>query len=125
MFTVHGDDDGIPDLRDENLRLILDFHIGGGEKLGVDTFWKTLEYIRPRSPDRKTHLERPTDTEDSVPDDVPLLEMERERIKRSEKSRRSKADGEAENLACQLTKKVSKKKRTRSMIDMAAKAKAG
>lgn len=45
MFSVHGDDDGIPDLRDEDLWLVLDFHVGSGEELCIDTLRKTLEDV--------------------------------------------------------------------------------
>ena len=45
MFTVHRNDDGVPDLRDENFRLVLDFHVGSCENLGVDSLGKTFKDI--------------------------------------------------------------------------------
>jgi len=55
MFTVHRNDDGVPNLRDENLGLVLDFHIGSSENLRVDTLGKTLEDVcEPRGVSRRS-----------------------------------------------------------------------
>lgn len=45
MLAVHGNDNGVPDLRDEDLGLVLDLHVGGGEDLGVDALGKALEDV--------------------------------------------------------------------------------
>ena len=45
MLSVHRNDDGVPNLRDEDLGLVLDFHIGSCEDLGVDTLGETFEDI--------------------------------------------------------------------------------
>jgi hypothetical protein len=56
MFTIHRNDDGVPNLRDENLGLVLDFHIGSSENLGVDTLGKTLEDVcKPRGVSRRSN----------------------------------------------------------------------
>lgn len=45
VLAVHGDDNGVPDLRDEDLGLVLDFHVGRREDLGVHSLRKTLEDV--------------------------------------------------------------------------------
>ena len=63
MLTVHGDDDGVPNLGDQNLRLVLDLHVCRGQDLGVDTLWQTGEDVPPRSPDGDTEVEGSSDGE--------------------------------------------------------------
>lgn len=45
VLAVHRDDDGVPHLRDENLGLVLDLHVGSREDLGVDPLRKTFENV--------------------------------------------------------------------------------
>lgn len=45
VLAVHRDDDGVPDLRDEHLGLVLDFHVGRGEHLGVHPLREALEDV--------------------------------------------------------------------------------
>ena len=54
MLSVHGDDDGIPDLRDQDLGLVLDFHVCSCQDLRVDALGKTREDVSPWRPDRNT-----------------------------------------------------------------------
>ena len=87
VLAVHRDDDGVPDLRDEDLRLVLDLHVVRREDLGVDALRQTLkdvcsryarvsEIVRgqtqgaderftlPRGPDGETDRERARDRVD-------------------------------------------------------------
>ena len=84
VLAVHRDDDGVPDLRDEDFRLVLDLHVVRREDLGVDALRQTLKdvcsrYARvseiaregpderltlPRGPDGETDRERARDRVD-------------------------------------------------------------
>lgn len=48
MFSVHGNDDGVPNLRNKHLGLVLDFHVAGGKNFGVDSFGETLKDVCKR-----------------------------------------------------------------------------
>ena len=78
MLTVHRDDHGIPDLRDENLGLVLDLHIGSGKNLRVDTLGQTGEDVPPWRPDGNTEVERSRDREQHVCNDVPEVGIQEE-----------------------------------------------
>lgn len=82
VLTVHGDDDGVPDLGDENLGLVLDLHVGGCQNLGVDTLGQTREDVPPGSPDGYTEVERSCNREDRVQDNVPQegIQEEQEQV---------------------------------------------
>ena len=81
MFSVHGDNDGVPDLRDEDLGLVLDFHITGSDNLSVDSLGQSSKDILPWGPDTHTEGEGPSDGEDGVPNDIPQEGVEEEERK--------------------------------------------
>jgi hypothetical protein len=58
VLAVHGNDDSVPNLRDQNLGLVLDLHIGSGQNLGVDTLGQTRENVSPWRPNGHTKVER-------------------------------------------------------------------
>jgi hypothetical protein len=78
MLSVHGNDDGIPDLRDQNLWLVLDFHITSREDFGVDTLRKASKDVPPRRPNRDTEVERACDRKHRIPNNVPQVGIEEE-----------------------------------------------
>lgn len=78
VLTVHRYDDCVPDLTDENLRLVLDLHIRRGENLGVDTLRQTGEDVPPRTPDGDTEIEGAENGEDTVQDNVPKVGIKEE-----------------------------------------------
>lgn len=78
MLSVHRDDDGVPDLRYQDLGLVLDFHVVGGQELGVDSLGQPHEDVFPRRPNAHAEGKRPSDTEDRVPDDVPEESVQEE-----------------------------------------------
>ena len=84
VLAVHGDDNSIPDLGDEDLGLVLDLHIGRGKDLGVDTLGQTGVDVSPRSPDRGTKVERSGNREDGVDQDVPQIGIKEEEDHTSE-----------------------------------------
>jgi hypothetical protein len=78
MLSVHGNDDGIPDLRDQNLWLVLDFHITSREDFGVDTLWKASKDVPPRRPNGDTEVERTRYRKYRIPNNVPQVRIEEE-----------------------------------------------
>jgi hypothetical protein len=78
MLTVHGNDDSVPYLRNENLRLVLDFHVRGGKNLGVHTLGQTGKDVSPRCHDGGTDVERSGNREDGVQENVPEVGIEEE-----------------------------------------------
>ena len=71
MFSVHRNNDGIPHLRYQYLRLIFDLHVGGSQQFGVNTLWESSENILPWRPDGESESEGARDGKDGVPDNVP------------------------------------------------------
>jgi len=78
VLTVHRNDDGVPDLGDQDLGLVLDFHVGGSKNLGVDTLRQTGEDVSPGSPNRNTEVERASNRVDSVQNNVPEVSIQEE-----------------------------------------------
>ena len=95
MLSVHRDDNGVPDLRHENLqktlasstnttitctylRLVLDLHLTRSKKLRVDSLRHPGEDLCPRGPNTEPKTETPPNTEDDEPDDVPEICVEEE-----------------------------------------------
>jgi hypothetical protein len=78
VLSVHGDDDGVPDLRDQDLGFVLDLHVGSSQNLRVYTLWKPRENVTPRSPDRYTEIEGSCYRENRVEDNVPEVGIEEE-----------------------------------------------
>ena len=70
MLSVHGDDDGVPDLRDKDLGFVLYFHVRCCQDLGVDALRQTREDVPPWSPDRRTNVDRSWNGEDGIDLDV-------------------------------------------------------
>jgi hypothetical protein len=71
MLAIHGDDNCVPDLRDEDLGLVFDFHIARCQDFRVDTFRESGKDVPPGSPDGDTEVKRTSDRENGVPDNVP------------------------------------------------------
>lgn len=78
VFAVHGNDNGVPDLRDQDLRLVLDFHIIRSKDFGIDPLGQPGEDILPRGPDTHTDSKASGDREDSVPNDIPQKGIQEE-----------------------------------------------
>ena len=78
VLPIHGDDDGVPDLGDEHLGLVLDLHVRGGKDLRVDPLGQTREDVSPGRPDGDAEVEGTGDGEDGVPDDVPEVGVQEE-----------------------------------------------
>ncbi|KAH3665928.1 hypothetical protein OGAPHI_004117 [Ogataea philodendri] len=78
VLSVHGDNDSVPDLRDKNLWLVLDFHVGGGKDLGVDSLWQSGENVSPWGQDRDTQVERSSNGEQTVDQNVPHVSIQEE-----------------------------------------------
>ena len=78
MFSVHGNDNSIPNLGDQNLWFVLDFHFSGGQNLGVDSLWQSGENVSPWSQDGNTQVEGTTNGEDTVTDNVPHISIQEE-----------------------------------------------
>ncbi len=78
MLSVHGNNNGVPDLRYENLWLIFDLHVCGCKNLRVYTLRQARKNISPRGPDRYTEVEGPSNGENAIPDDVPKIRIEEE-----------------------------------------------
>ncbi|KAH3679223.1 hypothetical protein WICPIJ_008692 [Wickerhamomyces pijperi] len=78
MFSVHRDDNGVPDLGDQDLWLVLDFHVGGGQDLGVDSLWQSGEDVSPWSQNGNTQVEGTTNGKDHVTDNVPQVGIQEE-----------------------------------------------
>ena len=84
MLSIHGDDNCIPDLGDQDLGFVLDLHVCGSENLGVDTLGQTREDVPPWRPDRHTEIEGSADREDGIEDDVEQISIQEEEDKISE-----------------------------------------
>lgn len=67
MLAIHGNDNSIPDLRDQNLWLVLDFHVASRENFRIDTFRKSSKHVSPRRPNRDTEIKGSSDREDTIP----------------------------------------------------------
>ena len=87
MLTVHGDDNGVPNLRDEYFWFVFDLHVASGKNLGVDTFRKSRENVSPWRPNRDTQVKRTSDGKDAIPDNVPEIRIEEK--EKSEKEEQS------------------------------------
>ena len=81
VFSVHGDDDGIPDLGYKDLGLVLDFHVASRNDLGVNSLGQSGENVFPWGPDTHTEGEGSSDGKDSVPNDIPQEGVEEEERK--------------------------------------------
>ena len=84
VLTVHGDDDGVPDLGNKDLGLVLDLHVSRGQDLGIDTLGQTRKDVPPGRPDRNTEVERAGHGEHTVPNDVPKVCVQEEQNQISE-----------------------------------------
>ena len=61
-----------------DLGLVFDLHLSSGEQLSVHAFRHAGVDILPRGPNRQAESERPTDTEDHEPDDIPKVRVQEE-----------------------------------------------
>ena len=84
VLAVHWDDDGVPDLGDKNLRLVLDLHVSGREDLGVNALRQPRVDVAPGCHDRGAEIEGPRDREDGVDEDVEEVRVEEEEDEVSE-----------------------------------------
>lgn len=78
VLSVHGNDDGVPDLRDQDLGLVLDFHVAGSDNLGVDSLGQSGKDVFPWCPDTHSKRERSSNRKDRVPNDIPQECVEEE-----------------------------------------------
>jgi hypothetical protein len=85
VLAIHGNNNGIPNLRDENFGLVLDFHVRCSENFGVDSLGQSRENVSPGTPDRHTQVERSSNGKDGVQDNVPKVTIQKEESQVGEK----------------------------------------
>jgi len=112
MLSVHRNDNGVPNLGDQNLWLVLDFHVGCSQYLGVDTLGKSREDVSPRTPDRDTEVEGSCHRADSVQNDIPHVSVQEEQSKISDEHDTEK------DLGLQLAENVANDGITDTMSDL-------
>lgn len=61
MLAIHGDDDGVPDLGNEDFGLVLDLHVGCSQQFSVNALGETRVNVFPRCPNGETQGERAGD----------------------------------------------------------------
>jgi hypothetical protein len=71
MLPIHGNNNCVPDLRDEDLGLVFYFHIARCKDFRVDTFRESGKDVSPRCPNGDTEIKRTRNGEDRIPDNVP------------------------------------------------------
>jgi hypothetical protein len=78
VLPVHRNNDRVPYLRNQDLGLVLDLHLGRRQQFRIYPLWKTGVNVLPRSPDRQTERKGAANAEYDDPDDVPEVRVEEE-----------------------------------------------
>lgn len=78
MLAIHGYDNSIPNLGNENLGFVLNLHVCCGEDLGIDSLWQPREDVSPGRPDRGTDVERSSNRSNGIEKYVEKIGVEEE-----------------------------------------------